>query len=106
MADSLEAQVRERLRQQGSGWVDQLLAELIPPLAEALTGRSRTAARRTAAGHARRSRPPSRVSPSPPRQKTRNAARKPTATTATRRSAAAAITQLQGVLRQTQAIGN
>ncbi|OCT72272.1 hypothetical protein XELAEV_18035246mg [Xenopus laevis] len=88
MADSLEAQVRERLRQQGSGWVDQLLAELIPPPAVAATSRSRTAARRNAAGNSRRSCPPSRLSPSPPRQRIRNAARKATATSATRRTAA------------------
>ncbi|OCT70137.1 hypothetical protein XELAEV_18037058mg [Xenopus laevis] len=76
MADSLEAQVRERLRQQGTGWVDQLLAELIPSPAAAVTGRSRSAAKNTSAGPARRSRPPSRLSPSPPRRKSRSAARK------------------------------
>ncbi|OCT78638.1 hypothetical protein XELAEV_18029726mg [Xenopus laevis] len=88
MADSLEAQVRERLRQQGSGWVNQLLAELIPPPAAAMTVRSRTAARGNAAGSSRRSRPPSRLSPSPPRRRIRNAARKATATSATRTSTA------------------
>ncbi|OCT95530.1 hypothetical protein XELAEV_18013216mg [Xenopus laevis] len=88
MTDSLEAQVGERLRQQGSGWVDQLLAELIPPPAVAATGRSRTAARRNAAGHSRRSLPLSQLSPSPPRQRIRNAARKATATSATHRTAA------------------
>ncbi|OCT94675.1 hypothetical protein XELAEV_18012360mg [Xenopus laevis] len=89
MADALEAQVRERLRQQGSGWVNQLLAELIPPPAAAPSVRSRTAAHGTAAGLSRRSRPPSRLSPSPPRRRIRNAARKATATSAARPSPAA-----------------
>ncbi|OCT99532.1 hypothetical protein XELAEV_18005314mg [Xenopus laevis] len=89
MADSLEAQVRERVRQQGSGWVNQLLAELIPPPAAATTVSSRTAARVNASGSSRRSRPPSRLSPNPPRRRIRNAARKATATPATRTSTAA-----------------
>ncbi|OCU02127.1 hypothetical protein XELAEV_18007888mg [Xenopus laevis] len=93
MADSLEAQVRERVRQQGSGWVNQLLSELIPPPAAATTVRSRTAARVNAAGPSRRSRPPSRLSPSPPRRQIRNAARKATATSAARPANAAIPSQ-------------
>ncbi|OCT90733.1 hypothetical protein XELAEV_18019350mg [Xenopus laevis] len=93
MADSLEAQVRERVRQQGSGWVNQLLAELIPPPAAAPTVRSRTAARVNSAGPSRRSRPPSRLSPSPPRRRIRNAARKATATSAARPANAALPSQ-------------
>ncbi|OCT92143.1 hypothetical protein XELAEV_18015197mg [Xenopus laevis] len=84
MADLLE-QVRDRVLRQGSGWVEELLAELVPTALSPGTGRCRPATRRTAAGPARRSRPPSRLSPSPPRPNTRGARKR----AATARSASA-----------------
>ncbi|OCT77880.1 hypothetical protein XELAEV_18028978mg [Xenopus laevis] len=80
MADSLATQVRDRVLQQGSGWVEELLAELVPPFIHA---RDRT--QRTAEGPARRS----RLSPSPPRPNTRSARKRATARSASVRSKAA-----------------